>query len=41
MSWLGFKKSLARANIAFLQKTGAIERTADNDYEEVSRHFEE
>jgi hypothetical protein len=41
MSWLGFKKSLARANIAFLQKTGTIERTIDTEYEEAACHFEE
>jgi hypothetical protein len=41
MSWLGLKKSLSRANISLLQKTRAIERTVDSDYEEAFRHFEE
>ncbi|ORX88519.1 BAR-domain-containing protein [Basidiobolus meristosporus CBS 931.73] len=39
MSWVGFKKAVDRAGTTIRQKTGSVEKTVDNKYNEEERRF--
>lgn len=39
MSWRGFTKAVDRASTSLMQKTGAIEKTVDKDYEDEEKRF--
>ncbi|EPZ32344.1 Arfaptin/BAR adaptor protein Hob3-like protein [Rozella allomycis CSF55] len=39
MSWNGFIKSMSRAGTTIMQKTGAIEKTIDREFDDASSRF--
>ncbi|KAK9760093.1 BAR adaptor protein Hob3 [Basidiobolus ranarum] len=39
MSWVGFKRAVDRAGTTIRQKTGSVERTVDNKYNEEEARF--